>query len=382
MHRVTVRLSQKLTNPSPTENGSSFGSKLARGIVYGGLAGGLIGLGIELSPPEMGLKDKADAWFNLGAERFRSLRNKLQPISNSTRLNSNSPELDSPNSEQSMAPIPPLTEREPEQIDKRVVNIEAEPKEPEEAIFSETSSDVLESEEIRVPEKHSLQSEVPPVEEKNEFAVQTDETVRPSEVDSLLEEVSRLKSEIESLRTEHNMDLAKAAGATQATLDTLDRLYNERETAIAVARHGLVVNEFIYGMALDKSSSSAGALRVDFESRLPDLILACFSAPPEKRTFFRHLIGRLLAWFYCSKSGEMLHRLNMQNSPTWENLAAVQVAASLVRKGNFKQAIVHLELLEHEIASEWIERAKSSMQLWQGAEAAIASMHEDLSRVL
>jgi hypothetical protein len=61
-------------------------------------------------------------------------------------------------------------------------------------------------------------------------------------------------------------------------------------------------------------------------------------------------------------------------------LHAVQEAAAAVERGDFLRAVHALE--KNQSAQEWADKARQAMQVWQGAEAAIASMHEDLSRVL
>ena len=201
-------------------------------------------------------------------------------------------------------------------------------------------------------------------------------------VENLRLEIKRLQTELLKQQQQHDSDMAAAAGATQATLDTLDRLYTERETAVSVAKHGILVNELLYSMALDNTNTSAGALKVDFHRRIDGFILDCFS-PPEKAeaSFFKLLLARVLASLYSVHAGDVLTRFKIQRSTTWENLCAVQVAKAAVDRGDFNLAVMHVEMLESDSAKEWVTRTKQAQQLWQGAHAAVASLHDDLSRV-
>ena len=61
---------------------------------------------------------------------------------------------------------------------------------------------------------------------------------------------------------------------------------------------------------------------------------------------------------------------------------AIQSAKDAVQQGNFVVAVSALENLDSDTGNAWRNRTKVAMQLWQGAEAAVASMHEDLAKVL
>lgn len=390
IRRASIRLNQAIKPGSQSSKPEgSAARKIARGVVLGGLAGGVLGLGVEMTPDEWGMKRELNSLLERGNKLLSSFSPAEEPLPVAPKPK---PVLVK-KTVKTVEPVQPQKDtteavRETPVVLKthRLEDIPAEP------VKLEQSDDAVSEVSTSVPEEIVDAAEPSP--NTDEVAVMrdveeasnppsTEIALGPSLEDSLRGEIDSLRAELQAVKSEHESDMAKAAGATQATLDTLDRLFNEREIAISVARHGLVVNEFFFSMALDKTGSSAGALRVDFESRMPDMIRACFSSPSDSNpTFFKHLLARCLAWLYCAEAGKALPSLPVGNSATWENLASVQVAASLVRKGNFKSAIVHLEDLNCVSAEEWVEKAKSSMQLWQGAEAAVASMHEDLSRVL
>lgn len=402
---------------------SGVGPKIVRGIVYGGLAGGLCGLAIEMTPEQYGLKKRSHAWFEAGKCRFEALFGLGSGATSSERpiavkpLAPSKGDIKTPVTESHAdkpappKPIEPLKKmQDPVPSDASPIWISNDKKEEvlapvkscEEEEFNDVSTsaegeeeqavdittipesaDIIgESDEAGVSESAIVEDireseEVHPNEQESERKPQEDATVL------VQSEIANLRAELSRVRQEHNEELAKAAGATQASLDTLDRLFNERETAVSVAKHGLLVNEVLYALALDKSSTSAGALRVDLERRMGDLIADCFTPPQEEATFFKLVFGRLLAWFYNPRAGGFLTTICMHGSPTWENLCAVEVARSAVDRGDFCSAVIHLEMLEHsETAKEWISKAKQAQRLWQGAEAAVASMHDDLSKVV
>ena len=401
MYSLSRRRLQAIADQS---SGSSVGRKLAKGVVIGGLAGGVAGLAIEMTPDEYGLKKKTHEWIELipkgktpvqptpGLKKVPTIIPPAQPVQPRDEPNEPSPaeepkkpepapmEPGSVISEDETEPPPtevPVAEWESDEEDLPVAKKVEQPEEPE------PEAEIQES----VPEVDAGdEAELEPVDEdkkKAEEALAQKLVEEEHEVLRLKAEVDELRSELTRMQSEHDNDMAKAAGATQATLATLDRLFNERETAISVARHGILVNEFLYSMALDKTSTSAGALRVDLENRLDGLVQDCFSPPREDSSFFKKLLGKVLSKVYSLHAGEGLLGLDVEGSRTWEKLKAVQKARAAVRKGNFHQAVIHMEQLHFSVnAQEWVLRAKQALQMWQGAEAAVASLHDDLSKVI
>ena len=378
IRRVSCNLKEALPQ-APGRAGSSIGRKFARGIVLGGLAGGVIGLAVELSPEEMGLKKKSHELFEQGRDFVDSIVGPVKPLSppvDNLHQKTEKPKK----SEHLVKPSPP----------KKTVHEVTQPVEPahqEVPVVQEEASAHETPEEPAAVENPPAAEGEPEPESETTVPVEVSPPPEaaaegPSEVEFLRSEIARLNAEIESMKAQHGLDMASAAGATQATLDTLDRLYAERETAIGVARHGLVVNELLSSMAMDRSSTSAGALRLDFESHVPALVQACFQGDSKRPSFGRHLLSRLLAYLYCPVAGSALPSIPMA-SPTWESLAALQVAKAGVKNGDFQTALTHLEaMIPCEATTRWGNKARQSMQLWQGSEAAIASMHEDLSKVI
>ena len=382
-----------------------MGRKIARGIVMGGLAGGALGLAVELSPEKMGLRKKTTEWMNKGKHFVETWEKpiKLTPGPSASVPSVPVPESRSPPKAPTLEPqselSPPGVKEESaiEADESDVVPTSHDEEEPTETTVEESLAEKAEVESVSTAQSDEPVVAASTPEEVAEMTsmddsqrLQAEELSRAEAlqlqqeclVDHLQKELAELKTELHRTKEEHNQDMAKAAGATQATLDTLDRLFYERETAIGVARHGIVVNEFLYSMSLDKSKTSAGALRVDFESKLNDMVRDAFR--PDQGTtvtYFQLLLGKVLAYFYSSTAGDALVRMR-STSPTWENLCAIQVAKSAISKGDFKLAVMHLELIESEAARDWVAKAQQAMQLWQGAEAALASMHDDLSKVL
>lgn len=388
IRRASIWLNHAMKSGSQSSKPESSASrKIVRGVVLGGLAGGVLGLGVEMTPDEWGMKKELTKLLERGSKLVSSLSTAEKPLPVAPKpvlvqKTGKTVETDQPQKDTTEA----VSETHVAEEAHRVADIPAEPMECEKPdhAASEVSTCVREDMVYAVepspnPDEVSVMTDVEEASNPPPHAPASG----PRLEDSLREEIESLRAELQAVKSERESDIAKAAGTTQATLDTLDRLFNEREIAISVARHGLAVNELLFSMALDTTGACAGALRVDFESRIPDMIQACFSSPSDSNpTFLKHLVARCLAWLYCAEAGKGLPSLPVGNSPTWENLASVQVAASLVRKGNLKSAIVHLEDLDCVSAKDWVAKAKSSMQLWQGAEAAVASMQEDISRVL
>ena len=383
-----------------TSKPSHVGRKLVKGVVIGGLAGAIAGLAVELSPEEYGLKQKTKEWFEYGKSMIGVSHAPMGalPEAPAERVHREAPPSSQQKPEEEKQPvektqepvvvtqITPVPETIPVPVEEDQEE-EEEEEEKEEIIETRPAEEIQESiPEVGEPSR-SDEAEVEPAkeeEESDEKAVITEKLIEEEQlVEKLKGEVENLRDELTRLQRQHDSDMASAAGSTQATLDTLDRLLNERETAVSVARHGILVNELLYSMALDQSNISAGALKVDFNRRMDGFIRDCFS-PPEKSeiSFFKLLLARLLASLYSVSDGDSLRRMKIRDSRTWENLCTVQVARAAVDKGDFSLAVIHMELLkESESAQEWVMRVKQAQQLWQGAHAAVASLHDDLSKV-
>ncbi len=364
---------------------TSVGSKLARGIVLGGLAGGTCGLIIEMAPEKYGLKKKTADLYHDAKGLFESTfaGRSVMPLTPPVAVPSIDRELR--RKEEPVSRPPP-----PEKVEAVVPRSQAdeEPNDNEPLNAEPDISPAVEEEVEVVPVIEEVPEESVPAGDEAEIEPENQPPIQvvsgaehEATISALQQEVSSLREELSRLKEEHNQDMAKAAGATQAALDTLDRLFNERESAISVAKHGLLVNELLYSLATDKSGTSAGALRVDLERRMDDLILDCFSG--RDSTFFKILLSRVLAWLYAPSAAGVVTRVSLPGSATWENLCTLQVARQAVARGDLSVAVTHLEMLEHsESAQQWITRTKQAQQLWQGADAAVASMHDDLSRVV
>jgi hypothetical protein len=186
-------------------------------------------------------------------------------------------------------------------------------------------------------------------------------------------------------RDEHKNDLAHAAGAAQATLETLDRLYHERETALAVARQSLLVTELLHNMADDQFGLGPGSLKVDFERKLDTMIESCFMPKKSDISMVNVVLGKVLAALYSIRGGDRMVSANMPStSGTWKYLHAVHASRKAICENNFHVAMKNLETISSVSpeAAEWVQRSRQALELWQGSEAAIASMHDELSKVL
>jgi hypothetical protein len=402
---------------------SSLGKRMLRGIAWGGLAGGILGFAIEMSPEEYGLKRISHEWIERGKAFFdrdiiSSLKSPMRkdiagPIPapskpeqeriekswskqpNATEVERSRPqqEVDSTNikgldGSDDEGDTDMINEEDTDEEEQVIESVDSKPGEQASSGEPEgllPGSSEVESEELT--SKDGGEAEIEPVDEQElieEVKASEKLAVEEQELIKLRTEVERLRGELVSLKTEHEREMVTAAGTLQGTLDTLDRLYNERETAISVAKHGILVNEMLYSMALDKTSTSAGAIRVDLENRTERLVRDCFTpADPSEITFFRQILGRSLAAIYNTRGGEFLTKVSISESPTWENLCAVQVARAAAARGDFALAIAHLETLDHsECAREWVEKARQVQIMLQGAEAAVASLHDDLLKVI
>ena len=362
----------------------SVGRQVLRGVAIGGLAGGMIGLGIELSPENSWVKKTADGLLSRGQEYFH------KPVKQDT--------VAKPGPEQEEWRV--LKKR-----DEVIESIRTEPipkNEPKEVVHGDSKEEeAVETHSIHAPEAHPSKGEEAPevfveqnvedsfsepaIEERTQESVEvtsesdTDTENANRETRDLVDEITSLKEEVALLTRRYESDMAQAAGAAQATLDTLDRLYGERQAAVSTARHGLLVNELLVEMVRDRSATSSGALRVAFQEALPDMVSDCFVATDA--SFFKVVLGKLLALLYCPTAGLPRSAYSFA-SPTCKRLMAIQSAKDAVQEGNFIVAVSALENLDSDTGNAWRNRTKVAMQLWQGAEAAVASMHEDLAKVL
>ena len=214
----------------------------------------------------------------------------------------------------------------------------------------------------------------PPMEDPNE-----------SRIILLQTEIDRLSSELEAEKFEHEKDLARAAGSTQASLETIDRMFNEREVAMSVARQSLLVTELLYQLARDEMNLSPGSLKVDFERRKETMIESCFL--PETSNFLDLILSRVFALLYSSTAGRRIATLgddDLLRSPTWKNLRAVHFAEEAIERSDFQEAMNFLNSIRNvsDEAAQFADKTRQALELWQGSTAALASMHDELSRVI
>ena len=386
--------------------GSSVGRKIFRGIAVGGLAGGVIGLGVELAPDDSWVKRTADDWIAKGHEYLKNPVEGATPVQpthreEATHVQPTHEDVEQPQGESVRSPGEEVHAIENEVREEGKIEIkegesQIEEKEvlkghvsPGEVALEENAHSKTEIPEVvaeKLEEAGHEESKVPEVfEDKN---IQTDvEDVdiakfEKEKVDGDIREITRLRKELALLRAQYDSDMAQAAGVAEASLSTMDRLYSERETAISTARHGLMVNELLVEMVRDRAASSGGSLRVAFQEALPAIVKDCFVLPEEQPTsFMKVVMGKLLGFLYSPSAGLPL-AVSGRLSPTFSRLYLVQNAQAAVERGDFLEAVSLLERLRSETAREWTLRARVAMQLWQGAEAAVASMHEDLAKVL
>lgn len=388
--------------------GSSVGRKIFRGIAIGGLAGGVIGLGVELAPDDSWVKRTADDWIAKGHEYLKNPvegATPLQPthrhIEEATHVRPPHEDVEQPQDESVRSPGEEVhaienVVREEEKIETKEEESQVEEKEvlkghviPGKVALEENAQSTTEIPEVvaETPEEEVHErSKVPEVfEDKNTQTDVEDVDIAKFEkekVDAEIREITRLRKELALLRAQYDSDMAQAAGVAEASLSTMDRLYSERETAISTARHGLMVNELLVEMVRDRAAMSGGSLRVAFQEALPAIVKDCFVLPEEQPTsYMKVVMGKLLGFLYSPSAGLPL-AVSGRLSPTFSRLYLVQNAQAAVERGDFLEAVSLLERLRSETARDWTLKARVAMQLWQGTEAAVASMHEDLAKVL
>jgi hypothetical protein len=366
----------------------------------GGMAGGAIALAIELSPEQYGLRNKANELFDESKRKYQSFFGPtdtadsvpytvpadippLPQVTEPLKSESEEKQQDRVDTEPPVIMIPSTEEDEGIIEVPEIAN--AQKQEIETSSGAEERVDVIES--VTPAAVEQLESESSAQANIQVDASRVDESM--AKIEALEARISDLESQLATQKDEHQNDLASAAGAAQATLETLDRLYNERETAMSVARQSLLVTELLHNMATDSFGLSPGSLKVDFENKLDRIIESCFLPRDGNRSMVRLFLGRLLANLYSVRSGDQMVNATMPGSDsilngTWKFLHAVHASRKAVSENNFKAAIVSLSELGNisPEAAEWVQRTRQALELWQGSDAAIASMHDELSRVL
>ena len=371
MRRAAARLREVVHEEFIQPRRSGF-SRVARGAAFGGVAGGMIGLVIEMSPEEYDLRAKTRNWVEKGNQFIDSYRGKPSGVPQLKPLTPAKVALKQAEVVAPSRPSQPVTQSIPEDVP---VNAESSPgkdtitddKEPSVVAAEIAGEDELKEtdklEQGELTDDESVQ-EALPAEASSEITDELPAEVLPS-------------AQVAALQ----LELAKSRGEMEATLETLERLYAEREKVIAIARHALVVNDLLHGMALDRNALSAGALRVEFDRKFASMVESCFFQS-ESRTFLTYVLSKLLAalYFPC----EMNACVSPALSPTWRNLQSVQAAKSALAEGDFPGAALALQARAHNCmhANAWLGQAQQAMQLWQGADAAVASVHDDLAQIL
>jgi hypothetical protein len=266
-----------------------------------------------------------------------------------------------------------------------VVTEELAPLIEDEPVVEISSSEIVEQK-SETQEEQPLAEGVPPlVGEKVVVAYEPPVDPAAAKIEFLEAEISRLKAELDSERKEHETDLARAAGGAKASLETIDRMYNERELAISIARQSLLVTDLLQQLASDDLHLSPGSLKTDFQARKEEIIEACFR--PQNVRFIDVVLSKLFSAFYSISGGKILAAYgdnDLRESPTWNNLRAVHLAESALGKNDFREAMDQLSAIRgvSNDAAQWVDRTRQALELWQGSRAALASMHDELSRVL
>ena len=373
----------------------SAGRRVVRGAVIGSLAGGILGLAIEMSPDEYGIKQKVNNAISEGRRLFEATSIPDKPLV-----------VSKPRSVQTPPPPPPKKPEEIQPEDDRLETQSVSTAEPvsepaeqlPETIESPTLEDVspINEEEtaIEVPiltEEQSVEPEPyfePITDTPDSSIAPSDEPPRDnlfSTIESMELEISRLKSELETAKLSHETDLARAAGAAKASLETIDRMYNERQVAMSVARQSILVSDLLDQLASDDLHTSPGSLKVDFEHKKKVILESCFQ--PLELKFVDLVLSKLFCALYSLSAGKTVLKLgdaDLIKSPTWRNIRALHLAEDAIEKNEFLDAMNHLETIRNfsAEAAEWVDRARQALELRQGSRAALASMHDELSRVL
>jgi hypothetical protein len=388
----------------------SASRRIVRGAMIGGLAGGLLGLAIEMTPDEYGIKQKVHNAISEGRKLFEANSIPDKPlVVGKPRAVAPVKEV---KKEEDNPPVPsrPLPQTTPNTVPEVSVNV------------VEPSGQTLTTDERPLPEE-SLE-EVSPVSEEdtpievptlvesspdvsgNEPSIEPEQLVEPisdspesppapsdepprdiffSTIESLESEISRLKSELELEKSNHEESMARAAGAAKASLETIDRMYNEREVAMSVARQSILVTDLLDQLARDEMNLSPGSLKIDFHNKKGVILESCFQ--PEEMNLVIVALSKFFSALYSVSAGKRILTLgdsDLTTSPTWRNIRAIHLAEIAIEKNDFLDAMNHLQGIGNfsNEAAQWVDKTRQALELWQGSRAAIASMHDELSRVL
>jgi hypothetical protein len=396
------RFSRPLLMQSTTEKAATwaFSRILGKGMAYGGLGGGLLGLAIELSPEDSALKTMAR---QLAPWAF-----KVGNILEGNELSPPAPEPVPTTSVQVILPPKPDPTTQPETPVVVNVNPETHPTPDSVTQAEPVHDDPPPSEDLPTPPTHPAveeQASVPspgeeestpsthpvfeepasvsdtPSEEPEEEPAEMEETrdnSQENELDSLHSRIASLTRQLTELEQVQREQDERRAGADRATIETMDRLYSEREQAIEIAKQSIAVVKLLEDLARDESGFSPGALRVAFERATPKIIRACFT--PEETSTVSRLVSSAMAKMYSVDD----HVAYQETSPTSRRLAALQRVRECVEKADFIAAYMHLGELEgiSVDAKEFRAKTKIALTLWQSSTAAIAHIYDDLSRII
>lgn len=339
--------------------------RVARGVAIGGLAGGLIGMGIEMSPEEMGLRSKTKEWMVKGNQWIDEIVfNKAPESAVPTKIPLSQDLVNQTKLVSPTESIAPSTVSIPDEV-KPTLEVpneeEIKPNEQEEV------PDISKVVEPAVEDLTKIEDEVLtnlPIEEE----AQVDTSVVP-ELPQLQDgaKLAKLRSRIRDLELEQ----ARHVGELDAAFETMDRLFSEREEVVGICRHALVVNDLLQSLSV--SSLSPGALAVDFADQKDAMIDAAFTG--EKMTFVKLLLAKMFTLLYDPTSP-----LLAESSFTGSRLAAVSLAEQAVKRGDFYEAKSLLR--DNKAARDWIGKLDQAILLWQGADIAVGSVHSDLLKIL
>lgn len=355
---------------SAVKRGGSIG-KIVRGAAIGGLAGGAIGLAVEMTPDEWGLKKKVNELGHKAVSVWNLYTYGTVPHDETSRVPRSAEPVRVPVVEPVVDSDKQKTVQEPvvnklkavDTLHDPVVDTDEHVVMHEHVVDRNAAEPVVDVDERVTLVEPEVDTQIP----VNEPVLDTENRVPTDDHLVAFDANEYVK------RTEHESAMATHAGQLEAAMETMNRLYEERERVISIARHALVVYDLMESMALDTGGVSAGSLKVEFARELPALIHDCFSNSAHP-TFSKTVLSQLLTALYTNG-----HTI-VHTGPTGTRLHAVERAQEFVNVSDFESAISLLK--ENKAATNWIKKAEHALLLWQGAEAAIGSVHQDLAQIL
>jgi hypothetical protein len=313
------------TEPGPI----SATQRIIRGVAIGAVAGGAIGLAIDLAPYDFILKKKLDELLERPMNHSVVRSHPIGPSSISNVRDMND----------ILTPVPIPADSEPVLLDNGEEDavkssITPAPEPEDDSPLSGSAAQEFQaleepSEEVVAVLAESLPVE--PVHEETSFTSESVEEVFP-EPPSSREVEDALRLEIDNLK-------CRSEGEKAAMIEVFDRLYSERKISIEL------LNKLIL---ISKIENELNSKNLDHEFPKNELIQNSFDS--NNFNFFQKLVSRLISLLYSPDHPVAPAR----DSSTWDRLKVIHNCIRNVEAGDYEAACRELE--ENDIAFNWINR--------------------------